>query len=72
MWLVGVGNVAAGPCGASCAANTLDLSALVRFAVPIRRIRLAAYGARLERVLGSRPQGFKSPILRHEKRPSRM
>ena len=29
-----------------------------------RRIRLAAYGARLERVLGSRPRGFKSPILR--------
>ena len=28
------------------------------------RIRLAAYGARLERVLGSRPRGFKSPILR--------
>lgn len=33
------------------------------------RIRLAAYGARLERVLGSRPQGFKSPILRYEKSP---
>ena len=30
----------------------------------MRRIRLAAYGARLERVLGSRPLGFKSPILR--------
>ena len=29
-----------------------------------RRIRLAAYGARLERVLGSRPRGFESPILR--------
>ena len=28
------------------------------------RIRLAAYGARLERVLGSRPRGFKSLILR--------
>lgn len=28
------------------------------------RIRLVAYGARLERGLGSRPQGFKSPILR--------
>lgn len=29
------------------------------------RIRLAAYVARLERVLGAIPQGFKSPILRH-------
>ena len=32
----------------------------------VRRIRLAAYGARLERVLGSRPRGFKSHILREK------
>ena len=31
----------------------------------MRRIRLVAYGARLESVLGLRPQGFESPILRH-------
>ena len=30
----------------------------------MRRIRLVAYGARLESVLGLRPQGFESPILR--------
>ena len=29
-----------------------------------RRIRLVAYGARLESVLGESPQGFESPILR--------
>src|SRR3954451_19456 len=29
-----------------------------------RRIRLVAYGARLESVLGSRPRGFESRILR--------
>ena len=29
-----------------------------------RRIRLVAYGARLESVLGASPQGFESPILR--------
>src|SRR5690625_3085205 len=34
------------------------------------RIRLAAYGARLERVLGSRPRGFKSPILRRGEAPT--
>lgn len=28
-----------------------------------------AYGARLESELGESPQGFKSPILRHKKRP---
>ncbi len=28
------------------------------------RIRLVAYGARLESVLGESPQGFESPILR--------
>lgn len=28
------------------------------------RIRLVAYGARLESVLGASPQGFESPILR--------
>ena len=28
------------------------------------RIRLVAYGARLESGLGLRPQGFESPILR--------
>ena len=28
------------------------------------RIRLVAYGARLESELGESPQGFKSPILR--------
>ena len=30
-----------------------------------RRIRLVAYGARLESVLGESPRGFESPILRH-------
>src|SRR5699024_4491639 len=34
------------------------------------RIRLAAYGARLERVLGYRPRGFKSPILRRGEAPT--
>jgi hypothetical protein len=29
-----------------------------------RRIRLVAYGARLESVLGASPRGFESPILR--------
>jgi hypothetical protein len=37
------------------------------YLLQMRRIRLAAYGARLERVLGSRPRGFKSPILRCSK-----
>src|SRR4051812_2100762 len=32
---------------------------------PRRRIRLVAYGARLESGLGASPQGFESPILRH-------
>ena len=31
---------------------------------PARRIRLVAYGARLESVLGESPRGFESPILR--------
>ena len=31
------------------------------------RIRLVAYGARLESVLGASPQGFESPILRQVK-----
>ena len=31
-----------------------------------RRIRLVAYGARLESVLGASPRGFESPILRHQ------
>src|SRR5665647_2776191 len=31
---------------------------------PARRIRLVAYGARLESVLGASPRGFESPILR--------
>jgi hypothetical protein len=35
-----------------------------------RRIRLAAYGARLESVLGSRPRGFESPILRRPTGPA--
>ena len=30
----------------------------------LRRIRLVAYGARLESVLGASPRGFESPILR--------
>ena len=30
------------------------------------RIRLVAYGARLESVLGASPRGFESPILRCE------
>ena len=30
------------------------------------RIRLVAYGARLESVLGASPRGFESPILRHQ------
>lgn len=55
--------------GAQPAGNTLDLFALVEFARQTRRIRLAAYGARLERVLGSRPRGFKSPILRRSEAP---
>lgn len=32
--------------------------------VPPWRIRLVAYGARLESVLGESPRGFESPILR--------
>src|SRR3954451_7905714 len=35
-----------------------------------RRIRLVAYGARLESVLGASPRGFESPILRIRSRPS--
>ena len=35
-----------------------------------RRIRLVAYGARLESVLGESPQGFESPILRENTVPS--
>ncbi|MEY2826355.1 MAG: hypothetical protein RLZZ122_719 [Actinomycetota bacterium] len=31
-----------------------------------RRIRLVAYGARLESVLGASPRGFESPILRQQ------
>ena len=31
-----------------------------------RRIRLVAYGARLESVLGASPRGFESPILRQK------
>jgi hypothetical protein len=31
-----------------------------------RRIRLVAYGARLESVLGESPRGFESPILREK------
>ena len=38
---------------------------------PRWRIRLVAYGARLESVLGSRPRGFESPILRRWSRVSR-
>ena len=34
-------------------------------ATAARRIRLVAYGARLESVLGESPRGFESPILRH-------
>ena len=37
-----------------------------------RRIRLEAYGARLESGLGSRPHEFKSRILRHTGRPRRI
>ena len=33
----------------------------------LRRIRLVAYGARLESVLGASPRGFESPILRHSR-----
>ena len=32
-----------------------------------RRIRLVAYGARLESVLGASPRGFESPILRRRR-----
>src|SRR5699024_8973115 len=32
------------------------------------RIRLVAYGARLESVLGASPRGFESLILRHQPR----
>jgi hypothetical protein len=32
--------------------------------VGVGRIRLVAYGARLESVLGASPRGFESPILR--------
>ena len=37
----------------------------------LRRIRLVAYGARLESVLGESPRGFESPILRTETDPPR-
>ncbi|MCU1438345.1 MAG: hypothetical protein JWP66_1432 [Naasia sp.] len=33
------------------------------------RIRLVAYGARLESVLGESPRGFESPILRQRRKP---
>lgn len=36
----------------------------VATAVAHWRIRLVAYGARLESVLGASPRGFESPILR--------
>ena len=42
---------------------------LERLPSGIRRIRLVAYGARLESVLGASPRGFESPILRCEKAP---
>ena len=35
-----------------------------------RRIRLVAYGARLESVLGESPRGFESPILRARSEPT--
>lgn len=41
------------------------------YALP-RRIRLEAYGARLESGLGSRPHGFKSRILRHSRKGRRL
>src|SRR3954467_2841254 len=37
----------------------------------LRRIRLVAYGARLESVLGESPRGFESPILRTRSEPPR-
>gem|GEM_PF-2614724 len=36
----------------------------------IWRIRLVAYGARLESVLGESPRGFESPILRQMQKRS--
>ena len=39
---------------------------------PAWRIRLVAYGARLESVLGASPRGFESPILRGEAPGSRL
>jgi hypothetical protein len=41
------------------------------FAATPRRIRLVAYGARLESVLGASPRGFESPILRQKHRSAR-
>ena len=68
----------AGGAAAFCPACTIPDSAKARHALPVgfsmacsptaaveaRRIRLVAYGARLESVLGASPRGFESPILR--------
>ncbi len=42
----------------------LDRAAYLRYHYGAWRIRLVAYGARLESVLGASPRGFESPILR--------
>ena len=43
-----------------------DVSAKLGGRASARRIRLVAYGARLESVLGASPRGFESPILRQK------
>ena len=44
-------------------------TAAVGYPLSAGRIRLVAYGARLESVLGESPRGFESPILRAPKGP---
>lgn len=58
------------PRGARVAYSSVPLHGTIRGRVSAWRIRLVAYGARLESVLGASPRGFESPILRRTEGPS--
>ena len=53
----------------TAARGAFGSTAGLRYPRPAGRIRLVAYGARLESVLGESPRGFESPILRRSKGP---
>src|SRR3954463_7526614 len=62
--------------GCTCHGAPLRTGRMLSGVVPkgtahARRIRLVAYGARLESVLGASPRGFESPILRRISLPPR-